>query len=168
MLRIFRHEHISLTLLLFTGCRLTFVSNTNLYLFPSTVCPLILHSTSPALIPFTPLPISFTSLLTALLSSIFHLSVHYPMVKGLSHTPPLLLGILFLSRSALLIMSLLSDPDLKLTSSGLPIDSLNISIVICVSRPFSVVLLMSVCCEICQYFVIVFFFNCKRSFCEIA
>ena len=42
------------------------------------------------------------------------------IVKGLSHIPPLLLGTLFLSRSALLIMSLLSDPELKLTFSVFP------------------------------------------------
>ena len=48
------------------------------------------------------------------------LSVQYPMVKGLSHTPPLLLGTLFLTRSALLIMRLHSDPELKPTFSVLP------------------------------------------------
>ena len=48
-------------------------------------------------------------------NSVVHLSVQYPMVKCLSHTLRLLLGTLFLSRSALLIMSLLSDPELKLT-----------------------------------------------------
>ena len=56
---------------------------------------------------------------------VVHLSVPYPMVKDLSHTPPLLLGTLFLSRSALLIVSLLSDPELKLTFSVLPTNCLN-------------------------------------------
>ena len=56
------------------------------------------------------------------LSSVVHLSVQYPLVKGLSHIPPLLLGTLFLGRSAFLIMSLLSDPELKLTFSVLPIN----------------------------------------------
>ena len=52
----------------------------------------------------------FTHLLKAMFS-IVHLSVQYPMVKGLSHTPSLLLETLFLGRSVLL-----SHPDLKLTS----------------------------------------------------
>ena len=47
------------------------------------------------------------------------LDTAYPMVKDMSHTPPLLLGTLFLSKSALLIVSLLSDPELKLTFSAL-------------------------------------------------
>ena len=59
------------------------------------------------------------------LSSVVHLSVPYPMVKDISHTPPLLLGTLFLSRSALLIVYLLSDPELKLTFSVLPTNCLN-------------------------------------------
>ena len=60
------------------------------------------------------------------------------MVKGLSHTPPLLLGNLFLSRSALLIMSLLSDPELKHTFSVLPTNCLNVSVanVICFPQSF--------------------------------
>ena len=63
---------------------------------------------------------------------------HYPMVKGLSHIPPLLLGTLFLSRSALLIMSLLSDPELKHTFSVLPTNCLNVSVVnvICFPQSF--------------------------------
>ena len=69
-------------------------------------------------------------------SSVIHLSVQYRMAKGLSHTPPLLLGTLFLNRSAFLIMSLLSDPELQLAISVLPINSLNISVVICVSQSF--------------------------------
>ena len=40
-------------------------------------------------------------------------------VKHLSHTPPLLLATPFHSRSNLVIMSLLSDPELKLTFSVL-------------------------------------------------
>ncbi len=62
-----------------------------------------------------------------------------PMVKGLSHTPSLLLGTLFLSRSALLIMSLLSDPELNHTFSVLPTNCLNVSVVNCF--PQSAVLL---------------------------
>ena len=45
-------------------------------------------------------------------------------------TPPLLLGTLFLSRSALLIMSLLSDPELKLTFPPCLLNYLHLSIVI--------------------------------------
>ena len=86
-------------------------------------------------LPFTQLPVSFTQVLTTL-SSVVHLSVQYPMVKGLSHTPPLLLGTLFLSRSALLIMCLLSDPELKPTFSVLPTNCLNVSVVICFSQSF--------------------------------
>ena len=60
------------------------------------------------------------------------------MVKGLSHIPPLLLGTLFLNRSALLIMSLLSDPELKHTFSVLPTNCLNVSVVnvICFPQSF--------------------------------
>ena len=77
--------------------------------------------------------VSFAQVLTTL-SSVVHLSVQYPMVKG--HTPPLLLGTLFLSRSALLIMCLLSDPELKPTFSVLPTNCLNVSVVICFPQSF--------------------------------
>ena len=100
-----------LTLLLFIGYPLILVSSTNLHVFATTVCLLTLRPTY--------LPVSFAQVLTTL-SSVVHLSVQYPMVKGLSHTPPLLLGTLFFSRSALLIMCLLSDPELKPTFSVLP------------------------------------------------
>ena len=63
-------------------------------------------------------------------NSVVLLSVQYPMVKDLSHTPPLLLGTLFLSRSTLLILSLPSVPELKFTFSVLPINSLNLSFVL--------------------------------------
>ena len=56
--------------------------------------------------------------------------------KGLSHTPPLLLGTLFLSKSALLIMCLLSHPELKPTFSALPTNCLNVSVVICFPQSF--------------------------------
>ena len=46
------------------------------------------HPTSLTFLPFTPLPVSFAHFLTTL-SSVVHLSVQYPVVKGLSHTPPL-------------------------------------------------------------------------------
>ena len=59
------------------------------------------------------------------LSSVVHLSVQYLMTKGILHTPPLLFGTLFLSRSALLILSLLSDPELKITFVAWPINCLN-------------------------------------------
>ena len=87
--------------------------------FATTLCQLTLRPTSLTFLPFTPLPVSFAHVLTTL-SSVVHLSVPYPMVKDISHTPPLLLGTLFLSRSALLTVSLLSDPELKLTYSVLP------------------------------------------------
>ena len=87
-------------------------------------------------LPFTPLPVSFAQVLTTL-SSVVHLSVQYPIVKGLSHTPPLLLGTLFLSRSALLIMSLLSDPELKHPFSVLPTNCLNVSVVNVICFPQS-------------------------------
>ena len=72
-----------------------------------------------------------------------HLSVQYPMVKGLLHIPPLLLGTLFLSRSALLILYLLSDPELKLTFSVLPINCLRVYPLLFVFlSPLSAVLLV--------------------------
>ena len=103
--------------------------------YNSTVCLLTLRPTYLTFLPFTPLPVSFAQVLTTL-SSVVHLSVQYPMVKGLSHTPPLLLGTLFLSRSALLIMCLLSDPELKPTFSALPTNCLNVSVVICFPQSF--------------------------------
>ena len=98
---------------------------------------LTLRPTSLTFLPFTPLPVSFAQVLTTL-SSVVHLSVQYPMVKGLSHIPPLLLGTLFLSRSALLIKSLVSDPELKHTFSVLPTNCLNVSVVnvICFPQSF--------------------------------
>ena len=57
-------------------------------------------------------------------------------VKCLSHTPPLLLGTFSFSRSALLAVSLLSDPELKLTFSVLPTNCLNLSVVICFPQSF--------------------------------
>ena len=99
------------------------------------ICYNSLSTTSLTFLPFTPLPVSFAHVLTTL-SSVVHLSVPYLMVKDLSHTPPLLLGTLFLSRSALLIVSLLSDPGLKLTFSVLPTNCLNLSVVICVPQSF--------------------------------
>ena len=125
-----------ITLPLFIGYPLILVSSTNLHVFATTVCLLTLRPTYLTFLPFTPLPVSFAQVLTTL-SSVVHLSVQYPMVKGLSHTPPLLLGTLFLSRSALLIMSLLSDPELKHTFSVLPINALNSSVVIVICFPQS-------------------------------
>ena len=78
-------ERILTSSSLFTS---TLVSRTHLHLFPTTVCPLILRPTSPTFLLFTLLPVSFAHLVTP----VVHLSVQYPMVKGLSHTPPLLLG----------------------------------------------------------------------------
>ena len=109
-----KRGHISLHL-----ASLLLESSTNLHVFATTVCLLTLRPTSLTFLPFTPLPVSFAQVLTTL-SSVVHLSVQYPMVKGLLHTPFLLLGTLFLSGSALLIMTLLSDPELKLTFSVLP------------------------------------------------
>ena len=117
------------TLLLSIGYKLTLVSSTNLHVFATTVCLLTIRPTSLTFLTFTPLPVSFAQVLTTL-SFVVHLSVQYPIVKGLSHIPPLLLGTLFLSRSALLIMSLLSGPELKLTFSVLPTNCLNLSVVI--------------------------------------
>ena len=122
----------------FIGYPLILASSTNLHVFATTLCQLTLRPTylTFLILPFTaPLPVSFAHVLTTL-SSVVHLSVPYPMVKDLSHTPPLLLGTLFLSRSALLIVSLLSDPELKLTSSVLPTNCLNLSVVICAPRSF--------------------------------
>ena len=102
----------------FIGYPLILTSSTNVHVFATTLCQLTLRPTSLTFLLFTPLPVSFAHVLTTVtLSSVVHLSVPYPMVKDLSHTPPLLLGTLFLSRSALLIVSLLSDPQLKLTFS---------------------------------------------------
>ena len=101
-----------LTLPLFIGYPLILASSTNLHVFATILCQLTLRPTSLTFLLFTPLPVSFAHVLTTL-SSVVHLSVPYPMVKDLSHTPPLLLGTLFL------IVSLLSDPELKLTFSVL-------------------------------------------------
>ena len=103
--------------------------------YNSTVCLLTLRPTYLTFLPFTPLPVSFAQVLTTL-SSVVHWSVQYPMVKGLSHTPPLLLGTLFLSKSALLIMCLLSHPELQPTFSALPTNCLNVSVVICFPQSF--------------------------------
>ena len=82
------------------------------------------------------LPVSFAQVLTTL-SFVVHMSIQYHMVKGISHPPHLVLGTpLFLSRSALLIMSLLSDPELKPTYSVLPTNCLNVSVVICFPQSF--------------------------------
>ena len=124
-----------LTLSLFIGYPLILVSSTNLHAFATTVCLLTLRPTSLTFLPFIPLPVSFAQVLTTL-SSVVHLPVQYAMVKCLSHTPPLLLGTLFLSRFALLIMSLLSDPELKLTFSVLPTNGLNVSFAICFPQSF--------------------------------
>ena len=94
-----------LTLPHFIGYPLILASSTNLHVFATTLCQLTLRPTSLTFLLFTPLPVSFAHVLTTL-SSVVHLSVPYPIVKDLSHTPPLLLGTLFLSRSALLIVSL--------------------------------------------------------------
>ena len=128
------------------------------YVFTTTVCLLILHPTSLTFLPFTPLPSSFDYLLITL-SSVIHLSVQYPMIKGLSHTPPLLLGTLFLSRSSFLIMSLVSDPELKLTLSVLPIISVNLFVI---SLCFSV--LYQLCCWMsgCFLDVLSMFCNCNN------
>ena len=137
ILGISKREHISLTLPLFIGYPLILVSSTNLHVFVTTACLLTLRPTYLTFLPFTQLPVSFAQVLTTLFS-VVHLSVQYPMVKGLSHIPPLLLGTLFLSRSALLIMSLLSDPELKHTFSVLPTNCLNVSVVnvICFPQSF--------------------------------
>ena len=124
-----------LILLIFIGYPLILASSTNLHVFATTLCQPTLRPTSLTFLPFTPLPVSIAHVLTTL-SSVVHLSVPYPMVKDLSHTPPLLLETLFLSRSALLIVSLLSDPELKLTFSVLPTNCLNLSVVICVPQSF--------------------------------
>ena len=127
-----------LTWPLFIGYPLILASSTNLHVFATTLCQPTLRPTYLTFLLFTPLPVSFAHVLTTL-SSVVHLSVPYPMVKDLSHTPPLLLGTLFLSRSALLkvlIVSLPSDPELKLTFSVLPTNCLNRSVVICVHQSF--------------------------------
>ena len=129
-----------LTLPLFICYPLILVLSTNLHVFATTLCQLTLRPTSLTFLPFTPLPVSFARVLTTL-SSVVHLSVPYPMVKDHSHTPPILLGTLFLSRSALLIVSLLSDPELKLTFSVLPTNFLNVYVDICVPQSF-------ICCVV--------------------
>ena len=126
------------TLPLFIGYPSILVSSTNLHVFATTACLLTLRPTSLTFLSFTPLPVSFAQVLTTL-SSVVHLSVQYPMVKGLSYTPPLLLGTIFLSRSALLIMALLSDPELKHTFSVLPTNCLNVSVVNVICFPQSII-----------------------------
>ncbi len=76
-------------------------------------------------------------------------TVYYDMC--LSHTPPLLLGTLFLSRSAVLIMSLLSDPELKLTFFVWTTNCLNISVVILFSS-----VLYQLCCWMSRCFFAMF------------
>ena len=124
-----------LTLPPFIGYPLILASSTNLHVFATTLCQLTLRPTPLTFLPFTLLPVSFAHVLTTL-SSVVHLSIQYHEFKGLSHTPPLLLGTLFLSRSALLTVSLLSNPELKLTFSVLPTNGLNLSVVICVPQSF--------------------------------
>ena len=148
-----------LTLLLFIGYPLILVSSTNLHVFATTVCLLTLRPTYLTFLPFTPLPVSFAQVLTTL-SFVVHLPVQYPMVKGISHTPPLLLGTPFLSRSALLITCLLSDPELKPTFSVLPTNCLNVSVVL-----FSSVL-YQLCCWMSGCFLCVFFCNVLSMFCN--
>ena len=121
ILRISKREHISPHL---ASLHWVPIDSRIKYKLATTLCQLTLRPTSLTFLPFTPLPVSFAHVLTTL-SSVVHLSVPYHMVKDLSHTPPLLLGTLFLSRSALLIVSLLSDPELKLTSTVLPTNCLN-------------------------------------------
>ena len=75
-----RIQSFTLTLPLFIGYPLILVSSTNLHVFATTVCLLTLRPTSLTLLPFTPLPVSFAQVL----SPVVHLSVQYPMVKGLS------------------------------------------------------------------------------------
>ena len=149
-----------LILLRFIGYPLILASSTNLHVFATTLCQLTLRPTYLTFLPFTPLPVSFAHVLTTL-SSVVHLSVPYPMVKDLSHTPPLLLGTLFLSRSALLIVSLLSDPELKLTSSVLPTNCLNLSVVICAPQSFisCVVGRVALFCNVMSMFC-----NCNNVF----
>ena len=84
----------------------------HVHVFATTVglCLLTLRTTSLTFLQFTPLPVSCAQVLTTLCppSSICPYSIII-LVKDISHTPPLLLGTLFLSRSALLIRSLLSS-----------------------------------------------------------
>ena len=126
-----------LTLPLFVGYPLILVSSTNLHAFATTACLLTLRPTSLTFLTFYT---AARQLRSSSDNSVLrlHLSVQYPMVKGLSHIPPLLLGTLFLSRSALLIMSLLSDPELKHTFFVLPTNCLNVSVVnvICFPQSF--------------------------------
>ena len=89
------------------------------------------------------------------------MAVQYPMVKGLSHILPLLLGTLFLNRSDLLTLCLLSDPELKLTFSILPINFVDLSVVSCLSQSFLVCVLgelgsLSMFCNCNKYFVVMF------------
>ena len=92
--------------------------------------------------------------------------------QDISHTPPFLLGTLFLSKSALLIVSLLSDPELKFTFPVLPTNCLNVSVVMLLS-PLSAVLLdeclffFLMLCQ-CSVTVIMFFATmcCNQCFCN--
>ena len=149
-----------LILLPFIGYPLILASSTNLHVFTTTLCQLTIRPTSLTFLPFTPLPVSIAHVLTTL-SSVVHLSVPYPMVKDLSHTPPLLLGTLFFSRSALLIVSLLSDLELKLTFSVLPTNCLNLSVVICAPQSFisCVVGCVALFCNVMSMFC-----NCNNVF----
>ena len=56
-----------------------------------------------------------------------------------------------------MILCLLSDPDLKLTFSVLPINSLNLSVVICVSQSF-------ISCVVGSVDVLLIFCNCNNVF----
>ena len=98
----FPNVHISPHLASLHCYPLILASITNVHVFATTLCQLTLRPTSLTFLLFTTLPVSFAHVLTTL-SSVVHLSVPYPMVKDLSHTPALLLGTLFLSRSALQI-----------------------------------------------------------------
>ena len=88
ILRISKREHISLHLASLHWQPLILESSTNLHVFYTNVCLLSLRPTFLTFLPFTPMPVSFAHLLTVL-SSVIQLSIQYPMVKGLSYTPPL-------------------------------------------------------------------------------
>ena len=145
------------TLPIFIGYPLILVSRTNLHVFATTVCLLTIRPTSLTFLPFTPLPISIAQVLTTL-SSVVHLSVGSILwskskvfrilrpfcflgkdqIKTFLILILILLGTLFLSRSAVLIMSLLSDPELNLTFFVWPTNclKLNLSVVICFPQSF--------------------------------
>ena len=112
ILGISKHEHISIHL--HWQPIDSRISNSNVHVFPTTVCVLIIWPTSLIVIHLTPLPVRFAHLLTVL-SFVIGLFLQYPMATIFRVFRTFLLGTIFLNSSTILIAFLFSDLKLKLT-----------------------------------------------------